>query len=872
MGIGIGIGSSGANESEAWKLPVHLATTAALPACARVGNVLTAAANGPLGNLDGIATVVGRDYLVKDEGGAPMHINDGAWHFIQEGVAGPGGRPWIMERSVGWDTTDKLPDGSMVVVQEGATLAGHCFELVTDNPVINVSALEFRDQGTLLALVTIGASGTVNAFGATIDCKFCSDGITPGGVWQTHLNWRGASIGTGDLRFDTQGSIHGEEIGAAANTVLWSWDGTHNTLGADTLCRITELRSLTETSLYQGGTKLLELSGKKLTTPASITLSPLGGGADDVPQILAALLTGKYVYLGPGAWRFDTQLTIPNIPGQLVFQPGATWTSSLPGVALHANIPIQLVAVEAGAGHTTLHGVNTVGTKLLKVHADVPDGSLIRPRSLVAGVYKRQVYTVISCVPNGAEFDITTDRPVRFQWADNDEVKVLISHPHDFHIYFNGALGTGTGYRAINFVDAHNCSLHNANINCAGFVGMAWSFDEGCYECHTFDCHTDGAGGGPLAAACTCETGEQCSHERIDIGNVPNVGLTCNDSIGCWFTGKIHSCGATGAVFGGSDVALGSQDCAAELDVTKCTQHGIMVTQGSQRTLLRRCLSRFNTLDGSLVDAAAVDTKYRDCILSDNANSGLEIAGASTGTLLDGVVAERNAFRAITPGTCEFQAKNFIARDNVQGAFLISGGGSFVKVDGFTFRRTGGAASNMAQHNGTGVLELLNGTMVVPGGDTCVYNSATGTIIRQNVQCSGGAGSIGYFSQTASKLYDRNDVDDTGCAVHMRLWAATPLIWRDGPPETVALAGGGTVAQLNWGTVTCNGTTEVDTPNLWIAGATDTKKIVWGLGTIDAAHAPQLQPYEDKARAAGHFYTKVQTALDVTVWTYRLVE
>ena len=52
-----------------WKSSVRLATTAALAANTRTGNVLLANANGALGNIDSVAVVVGDRILVQFEGG-----------------------------------------------------------------------------------------------------------------------------------------------------------------------------------------------------------------------------------------------------------------------------------------------------------------------------------------------------------------------------------------------------------------------------------------------------------------------------------------------------------------------------------------------------------------------------------------------------------------------------------------------------------------------------------------------------------------------------------------------------------------------------------------------------------------------------------
>lgn len=199
FGVVIGVNDSSSSSSntsdDAWKQPVRLATTVALPANTRVGNTMTANANGVLPNIDGIAAVVTNDVLVKNEGGGASHINDGIWRVVQLGVADPGGSPWILERSPHCDETGEVFDGMMVVTAEGATLAGHVFEQVTSMPItINVTALEFRDLGTLLALVTTVDSGTVGAFGVTDGQVFGSDGITPGGVWRNDINVRPGAI------------------------------------------------------------------------------------------------------------------------------------------------------------------------------------------------------------------------------------------------------------------------------------------------------------------------------------------------------------------------------------------------------------------------------------------------------------------------------------------------------------------------------------------------------------------------------------------------------------------------------------------------------------------------------------------------------
>jgi hypothetical protein len=116
--------------------PVRVATTAALPANTRSGNVLTASANGSLPAVDGVALAVGERVLVRNE------VN-GAHNGIYTVTAlGGTGAAWSLTRAADADTGAELPPGIAVSATEGTANGGASFALVASDPVtVNTTVL-----------------------------------------------------------------------------------------------------------------------------------------------------------------------------------------------------------------------------------------------------------------------------------------------------------------------------------------------------------------------------------------------------------------------------------------------------------------------------------------------------------------------------------------------------------------------------------------------------------------------------------------------------------------------------------------------------------------------------------------------------------
>src|SRR6478609_3928942 len=120
---------------------VRLATAQALPANNRVGNVITATANGAL-VVDGVAVAANNRILLKDEATAQ---NNGIWVVTS---TGGGGSPYVLTRA-----SDTLSFGMLITIGGGAQ-AGLLAILLTPDPiVVNTTALSFALNGDGIHIV-----------------------------------------------------------------------------------------------------------------------------------------------------------------------------------------------------------------------------------------------------------------------------------------------------------------------------------------------------------------------------------------------------------------------------------------------------------------------------------------------------------------------------------------------------------------------------------------------------------------------------------------------------------------------------------------------------------------------------------------------
>lgn len=142
------------------KWPVRLATAVALAAYTRVGNVLTANANGAL-TVDGVAVAVG-DRILQAHGAAGA--DNGLYEVT---AAGAGGAVYVLTRASDADTSAKIASGVTVVAAQGTANAGKMYRLTTADPLtLNTTALTFSEGWARIDGAVVGTySGKGTAIG-----------------------------------------------------------------------------------------------------------------------------------------------------------------------------------------------------------------------------------------------------------------------------------------------------------------------------------------------------------------------------------------------------------------------------------------------------------------------------------------------------------------------------------------------------------------------------------------------------------------------------------------------------------------------------------------------------------------------------------
>lgn len=144
----------------------RVATTAALPANTRLGNTLTATANGTLPAQDGVTLSVNDRILVKNESAG---ANNGIYYVSSVGSAGT---PWVFVRTTDADASSEVTNGLQTWITEGTVHGSSGWLLTTADPItLNTTALVFiQTNGT----TQITAGGGLTKTGNTLDIATAS--------------------------------------------------------------------------------------------------------------------------------------------------------------------------------------------------------------------------------------------------------------------------------------------------------------------------------------------------------------------------------------------------------------------------------------------------------------------------------------------------------------------------------------------------------------------------------------------------------------------------------------------------------------------------------------------------------------------------
>ncbi len=136
-----------------YKQAVRFVSSAALPAYTRIGNTITANANGTFPTQDGVTPALNDGFLYKD-GAGPTAADNGLWVITQ---LGSGGQPFVIDRRGDLSSSSQANAGSVIPTGPEGTLYGSkLFILATANPItLNTTPLAFAMIGGGGALGTV---------------------------------------------------------------------------------------------------------------------------------------------------------------------------------------------------------------------------------------------------------------------------------------------------------------------------------------------------------------------------------------------------------------------------------------------------------------------------------------------------------------------------------------------------------------------------------------------------------------------------------------------------------------------------------------------------------------------------------------------
>jgi len=192
-----------------WKASVRVASAAALPAYARVGNVITASAltNINTAGVDGITDlVVGQRILLKNGASA---IDNGLYEVTVVGSTGV--TAFVLTRTSDADASAEVTSGMAVYVSEGTANGGEGWVLSTDDVpaiVLNTDPLTFVQFSSASVVSTLDSLSDVSAPAPNDGALLRYD--TTGPTWAD----------TSTLLYSDAGQLIASTTGASAGILL----------------------------------------------------------------------------------------------------------------------------------------------------------------------------------------------------------------------------------------------------------------------------------------------------------------------------------------------------------------------------------------------------------------------------------------------------------------------------------------------------------------------------------------------------------------------------------------------------------------------------------------------------------------------------
>ena len=437
-------------------------------------------------------------------------------------------------------------------------------------------------------------------------------------------------------------------------------------------------------------------------------MSPIGGGADDWPNLIAAVNELAYVgkvVMGPGTWTCNSEVALVS-GARIDGNAGARVVQTLaPSGGLH---PLR-AAFHADNGATGLQTTFTAdsrpGDDTIFTVASLSVGSIIRINGTTNPFHAAT--RVVTAVGGSGPFNVTFDEPLYEFYYVGDFASVLASVPTDIHIDGKGMRMSGTGGRFGEINGGWRCSIG----------GITVDPDDGMVDEYLFS---------------------------FDIG-----------SRGCRFYDMDLDCGAYGAIglVGESNCRLVIERCK----VTGATQYGITMFDSNVSTI-DECDTFGNAISGIFVGPDGNTAGCNDCQVTRstahaNGGTGITVDGGSTGTIVSECAASGNATNDLL-ATTDIVLKEFRSWGTAPHAVHVTGGKA--KIDKLHVKTS--SADNVVLLEG-GTIEVRSSYVEGAAGGNAIANIGASLVVRDSklVGSSNGVANVGGF-------FSYSGLDAEGCA------------------------------------------------------------------------------------------------------------
>lgn len=490
-------------------------------------------------------------------------------------------------------------------------------------------------------------------------------------------------------------------------------------------------------------------------------LQPIGGGADDMPRIMAALRQGP-VELSPGTFQGLSAQQLPN-NCLLKMNAGTVFNNAVPV----GGGGVTQALFNCGIAPTVAFGAVVTpavfGSRQWLNSASIPVGTFVAyvNAGIQGGIY---LVTHVDAA-GGGNFTITVDRPILFNIPPGQSIFGFTANyvPTGIVIIGNKAQIVGPGgERAFEFLGARNSIVTDLIFDRqgGGTGDFDISLDTGCFNAHLIGVELyNGIGTGGIVI----ESGEQCSRQRCLVENQANVagnafGMIMLDSSVCF---DDRECSTRNCQQGGTLSSDGENGCFAcivggsYIGSTSVTGDGFVVTQGSSycalvdMQVLYGKNFGFHTVNDTGV---VVNTRMVNCHAHGNLR-GIVLEATSfhvldtvdvTGNLENGLFVANGALAQVT-GLVSFDGNDQVTFvDGFGAAVFTDNGGTLVLSNSFIRNTT----SPVAGWSGVRAGRVAGGTLAtVTYLNVQIFQSAGSNTFLYDAR-GGGAGTNVFMSMT----------------------------------------------------------------------------------------------------------------------------